>query len=80
MFTLYVYVGLYVYIVCVYMYMSVCVLAYACHGVHVVAREQFLELVLSFHYVDSKDQIQIIRLGDKLLYPLIPLRTPGITT
>lgn len=64
------------------MYMCVCggVLAYACHGVHVVAREQFLELVLSFHYVDSKDQIQIIRLGGKLLYPLIPLRTPGITT
>lgn len=46
-----------------------CVYAYA----HVDIKGHLLEVSLSFHYVDTKDQTQVIRLGGACLYWLSQL-------
>ena len=40
------------------------------HGKHIEVRRQFVGLVQYLHYVGPKDQIEIVRLDDKPLYPL----------
>jgi hypothetical protein len=40
------------------------------------SENNLLESLLPFHYVDSEDQIQVMRLGGKQFYPLSHLAGP----
>lgn len=56
----------YFYLSCIYLF-SMCVRMHACYSVCVKTAGQLVEVV-SFHYVDFRDQTQEVRLG--ALYPL----------
>jgi hypothetical protein len=58
------------YLVCV------CVCVYTCHCVCSEAKDKFTGCVLFSHFVGSRDQILIIRLGSKCLYLLSQLAGP----
>lgn len=55
--------------VCVHVYVRVHVCVYVCVLSHVESENNLLELALSFPHVDSGNQTQVIKLGDKCLYP-----------
>lgn len=43
---------------------------FTCHGMCVEERDNFLESVLCFSHVSIEDYTQVIRLGDRYIYPL----------
>lgn len=57
-----------------FFYICVCV----CTGTY--AEDNMCEFVLSFHHMGSGNQIQVIRLDSKHLYPLSPLVHQGVSS